>query len=90
MYVRYSPAETDEPAVTIVTAISKFKGVPSTNLDPIVEAVDVDALSALFSESSKEFYRDASTEGPTVEVMFRHEGCEVTIFQDQVRIESVS
>lgn len=76
----YSVGEADEPMMTVIEAVAKFKGVDETSLAPLNEAIDVDALGALFGATDSE---------PTdLRVTFDYEGCEVLVEEDRVNVST--
>lgn len=58
----------------VIDAISEVTGTPPTELQPLYETIDPDALDQLIESSSENPSRSAETT-----VSFYHEGCAVTI-----------
>lgn len=64
------------PSESIVTAISEREGTPPTELNPLHEVVDVDALNSIFGARSDGTPREVGS------VSFQYCGYHVTIFGD--------
>lgn len=47
-------SDSDSLTVAIVSAVAESKGVSTTDLPPLYDAIDLDALSALFAPTSGE------------------------------------
>lgn len=68
-------ASTSEPiVVSIVRAVAACTNEPATELTPLYDVVDVDALEALLRRGD-----------PRVE--FTYEGCAVTVSPERIRVE---
>lgn len=76
--IPYSLGEADEPMMTVIEAVAKFKGVDETSLAPLNDAVDVDALGTLFGTGV------ADPAG--LQVTFEYEGCEVVVEENRVHV----
>lgn len=72
--VQHDFQEDSSVASSVVTAVSKADGVDPSDLPPLQETVDGDALDALFARSS------TGTDGPRV--AFHYAGHRVTVESD--------
>lgn len=61
------------PSIAVIEALSAHYGVDPLDLDPLYEAIDPEALDALFT-------RDDGSPGLTVQ--FSYNGCEVEVLED--------
>jgi hypothetical protein len=62
---------------TIATSVARATGKDPTEISPLYNTIDVDALADLFGTNSMEPHRL-----PTGTVNFQYEGCDVTVFAD--------
>lgn len=69
---QYSWAHSESVSVAVVNAVADARGVDPLNLGPLHDAVDPDALDAIFSSTG-------ATEWTDVQVTFRLDGTEVTV-----------
>lgn len=84
---QFAAAEPDEPAMTVITAVAEIKGVRLTDLEPLNDVIDPDALSALFSGEGGAFRRGERGTVPSgLTLTFRYVGCDVTVQQGRVRV----
>ncbi len=65
----------DGMAWEIVRAVADTKNCNPTDLAPLHDTIDVDALEALFE-------RSADTQPTEGRVVFTYEGCEITVSDD--------
>lgn len=82
--VRTSCKQTTSDAVilTIVASVSELVGTEPSELPPLNNTIDVDALSEIFNWDSAE-----SSQLQSRCVTFRYEACEITVYADgQIRI----
>lgn len=85
----FSPEEESEPVVTVVNAVAWTKSVEPLNLEPLHSIVDVEALNQLVTGDAAQASGITKTsEAVGLPVTFRYEGCEVTVEEDRVRVES--
>lgn len=75
-------ASNDEPALTVVEAVSWAAGVHPDELGSLHRAIDTDALNALFDPPP--VGRDP--EPGDLKLSFRYEGCLVTVEPGTVRV----
>lgn len=83
---RYRSSEDHQPLMAIVNAVSWFKGVDGTDLEPIHHVVNIEQVNELFGEGNGDFYRSSSESAP-IELRFQYEGCLVTVRDDEIDIE---
>ena len=74
---RYRPAEGDDLATVIVTAVEAYTGRDTTEFPPLYEAIDADALSLLVRRADGR-QRDA------VQIRFVYADCELAVTGDGV------
>lgn len=65
--------------VAIIRAVAEATGRDPTDLEPIADVLDPDALEAI--------YATASADNP-IELTFQYEGCTVTVDQDAIDVET--
>lgn len=79
---RYDRRDCEPLSVAVVSAVATYNEVDATDLEPLHEAVDTDALDRLFDHLPA----DADVTGL---VRFEYDSCLVTISADgEIRIES--
>lgn len=83
---QYRASGDNQPLVAIVKAVSSFKGVGVTDLEPLNNVVNIEPVNELFGEGSGEFYRNSSDSRP-IDLRFQYEGCLVTVTDDEIQIE---
>lgn len=86
---RYRASEDNQPLLAIVNAVSWFKGVDETDLEPIHNVVNIEQVNELFGGSNGDFYRNSSESTP-IELQFQYEGCLVTVRDEAIEIESAT
>lgn len=64
--------------VAVIRAVAEETGRDPTELRPIANVLDPDALEAI--------YANASADNP-IELTFRYEGCTVSVDQDSIDVE---
>lgn len=69
--------ESDAVLLTIVASVSELVGKELSELPPLNDTIDIDALADTFRWDSAE-----SSQIRSGCVTFRYEGCEVTVFAD--------
>lgn len=85
----YSPDEPNQPALTIIDAISEVTGVDPVDLDPLSDAIDFDAVNALFGRHSVRgmLKRSADeSELSDLQVVFEYAGCVVSVTDDRISV----
>lgn len=83
---RYRASEDNQPMLAIVKAVSWFKDVGVTDLEPLNNVVNIELVNELFGEGSGDFYRTSSDSRP-IDLRFQYEGCLVTVTDDEIQIE---
>lgn len=86
---RYRSSENNQPLLAIVNAVSWFKGVDETDLEPIHNVVNIEQVNELFGGGDGDFHRNTGDAGP-IDLRFRYEGCLVTVRDDEIEIESAT
>lgn len=87
--VHYSSETGEQPVMAVLEAISEATGADVSELEPLSQVIDPDALNDLFGGSggNTDFYRSSSrsTErGP--EATFAYQGFVVTVSSNTVRV----
>jgi hypothetical protein len=83
---RYRSAEDHQPMMAIVNAVSWFKGVDATDLEPIHHVINIEQVNELFDGDNGDFYRSSGESAP-LELRFQYEACLVTVREDEIDIE---
>lgn len=86
---RYRSSEDNQPLLAIVNAVSWFKDIDVTDLEPIQNVVNIEQVNELFGEGKGDFYRNSSESRP-IDLRFQYEGCLVTVRNDEIDIESAT
>lgn len=84
----YSVEDPDEPALTIVEAVSQVRGVDELDLKPLQHVIDTDSLSEILN-GEQEFFRGGGQsrgESTDLQIAFEYEGCELTVMRDFVHV----
>lgn len=85
----YDLAQDWQPVIAIVEAVSWATGRDNGELEPLHEAIDVDALRAIFAHSAGSPDRDrAIDDGRGLTVTFRYEGFEVVVGIETITLKS--
>lgn len=86
----YPVADDDEPVPSIVEAVADVTGTDVTDLDPLYEAIDTDALIALLDSMERgDFYRGPDGRpAPENGVTFEYEGCTVRVTPGRFTVEA--
>lgn len=86
----YPSDESDQPTSAIVEAMAWVKGVDVVHLEPLSDAVDPDALNALFGRRPIRGPVEAAAAGPSpddLEVEFEYAGYVVTVDADVITVQ---
>lgn len=87
----YDAEVDDEPALTVVEAVSWVTGVDVRAMAPLESVVDVEILSRVGSHDDPLFYRNRSASGAAEpRVSFSYEGCLVTVTPEQVGVDPLA
>lgn len=89
-FFSYPADESDQPTSAIVEAMAWVKGVDAAHLEPLSDAVDPDALNALFGRRPvrSSYGQPAAEPSPEdLEVEFEYEGYVVTVDADVITVQ---
>lgn len=76
LYRVYYDDQTSEPVSTVVVkAVAVLTDTPPTELDPLYEVLDPDALNQLYATDEQPAHRQVDSH-----IAFAYNGCQVTVF----------
>lgn len=86
----YQRGEDNEPALTIVEAVSWVTDTPVLDLEPLHYAIETDDLNGLFGDRPEQgvLYRSSSEPaGADQTTSFRYAGVTVSVTPEEIRID---